>query len=102
MDLHPSVAMRRSMPSVWLFASAALALIAAEPTHTLAQTQTECEPKRRSCIAECRAQYFTVDPKRGMCIANCEAEANKCVRKEAAQRGNLRACVVPRCFLERS
>lgn len=103
MDLHPSIAMRRSAPLVWLFASATLALVTAEPTHTLAQTQTECEPKRRSCIAECRAQYFSVDPKRSACIANCEAAANRCMRGGTTQRReDSRACAVPWCFPKQS
>lgn len=77
--------MRHSVGLLRLFASATLVLIAAEPTHTVAQT--ECEAKRRSCIAECRAQYFTIDPKRNACIANCVAEANKCIRDQAVRQG---------------
>ena len=103
MDLYSSIAMRRSAPLVWLFASATLALVTAEPTHTLAQTQTECEPKRRSCIAECRAQYFSVDPKRSACIANCEAAANRCMRRSTTQQQeDLRACAVPLYLPEQS
>ena len=75
--------MRHSAGLLRLVASAALALVAVEPTHALAQTG--CEPKRQSCIAECRAQYFTVDPKRNACIANCVAEANRCMREKAAR-----------------
>ncbi len=74
--LHPA-------PRLRLFASAILALIAAEPADKAAQT--ECEAKRRSCIAECRAQYFTVDPKRNLCVANCVAQANRCAREQARQ-----------------
>ncbi len=70
------------MDSLRLFVSAILALSMAGPTHAAAQTG--CEAKRRSCIAECRAQYFTVDPKRNACIANCVAEANRCIREQAA------------------
>ena len=77
--------MRHSAALLRLFASASLALVAAEPTHVAAQTG--CEAKRRSCIAECRAQYFAVDPKRDACIANCVAEANRCMREQAAQQG---------------
>jgi hypothetical protein len=77
--------MRHSAGLLRLFASATLALVAAEPTRTAAQTG--CETKRRSCIAECRAQYFTVDPKRDACVANCVAEANRCMREQAAQQG---------------
>ena len=77
--------MRYSASLLRLSASAAFALVAAEPTHAAAQT--ECEAKRRSCIAECRAQYFTIDPKRSTCIANCVAEADRCRREQAAQQG---------------
>lgn len=77
--------MRHSAGLLRLFASATLVLIAAEPTYTAAQT--ECEAKRRSCIAECRAQYFTVDPKRNACVANCVAEANRCIRDQAVRQG---------------
>ncbi len=75
--------MRHPVGLLRLFAAAALALTAAGPTHALAQTG--CEPKRQSCIAECRAQYFSVDPKRNACIANCVAEANRCMREKAAR-----------------
>lgn len=102
MHLFAVIAMHRFKPRLWLLAFATLASVAAEPTHTLAQAQTECESKRRSCIAECRAQYFSIDPKRDACIAACVAEANKCVRKEAAQQGKSRFCVAPRCFSEAS
>lgn len=102
MHLFSVTAMRRFKPWLWLLAFAALASVAAEPTGALAQAQTECEAKRRSCIAECRAQYFSVDPKRDACIAACVAEANRCVRKEAAQQGKSRLCAAPRCFPEDS
>jgi hypothetical protein len=68
-----------------LFAFATLVLVAVEPTRTAAQT--ECEVRRLSCVAECRAQYFTIDPKRNVCIANCVAEANRCLREQAVQQG---------------
>ena len=79
--------MHHSRDLLWLFASAILALVAAEPTHTAAQTA--CEAKRRSCIAECRAQYFAVDPKRDACIADCVAEANRCMREQARAGGGV-------------
>ena len=75
--------MGRSAGLPRLFASAALALVAAEPTRAAAQTA--CEAKRRSCIAECRAQYFSVDPKRNACIAKCVAEADRCTREQAGK-----------------
>ncbi len=85
------------MDSLRLLVSAILALSMAGPTHAAAQTG--CEAKRRSCIAECRAQYFTVDPKRNACIANCVAEANRCIREQAVQQqGSRRACVQPEYF----
>ncbi len=65
-------------------ASATLALIAAEPIQAVAQTK--CEAKRRSCIAECHARFFTVDPKRNKCIADCMTEENKCRREQALQQ----------------
>ncbi len=77
--------MRHTAKLLWLFASATLALVAADLTHEAAQAG--CETKRRSCIAECRAQYFAVDPKRNACIANCVAEADRCMR-EQARAGN--------------
>ena len=73
--------MRHSAGLLRLFAAATLALVAAEPTYAAAQTG--CEAKRRSCIAECRAQHFAVDPKRNACIASCVAEANRCMREQA-------------------
>jgi hypothetical protein len=81
--------MSHSAALLRLFASASLALVAAEPTRTAAQTG--CEAKRRSCVAECRAQYFTVDPKRDACMANCVAEANRCLREEAVKQGESKA-----------
>ncbi len=78
--------MRYAAGLLRLFASATLALVAADLTHEAAQTG--CETKRRSCIAECRAQYFTIDPKRNVCIANCVAEANRCLREQAVQQGD--------------
>jgi hypothetical protein len=68
-----------------LFATATLALMAADLAYEAAQTG--CETKRRSCIAECRAQHFNVDPKRNACIANCESEANRCRREQARAGG---------------
>lgn len=87
--------MRHSAGLLRLFVSASLALVTAEPLHKAAQTG--CEPKRRSCIAECRAQYFTIDPKRETCIANCVAEANRCMREQAAQQRGIyeSRCPVP-------
>jgi hypothetical protein len=84
--------MCHSLGLLQFFASASLALIAAEPTHTV--VQTGCEAKRQSCIAECRAQYFTIDPKRNACIANCIAEANKCIREQAVQQGEAKHLVM--------
>ncbi len=96
--------MRHSAGLMRLFASATLALAAAEPTHVAAQTG--CEAKRRSCIAECRAQYFAVDPKRNACIANCVAEADRCTREQARAGASRRRsnwirefCVVQHRFL---
>src|SRR5215218_2177945 len=90
--------MRHSAGLLRLFASATLALVAAGPAQTAAQTG--CEAKRRSCVAECRAQYFTVDPKRDACIAKCEAEANRCMREQAVQQGRSHEPGVhPRDFL---
>ena len=89
--------MRHFVDSLRLFVSAILALSMAGPTHAAAQTG--CEAKRRSCVAECRAQYFTVDPKRNACIANCVAEANRCIREQAVQQqGSRGACVLPEYF----
>lgn len=82
--LRPSL-MRHSAALLQLSASATLALDAAEPTYTAAQAV--CEAKRLSCVAECRARHFAIDPKRDACIANCMAEANRCMREQAAQRG---------------
>src|SRR5215211_5871907 len=79
--------MRRSAGLPWLFASAALALAAAEPARAAAQTA--CDEKRRSCIAECRAQHFNMDPKRNACIASCEADANRCLREQARAGGTI-------------
>ncbi len=76
--------MRHPAGLLRLFASAAVALVAAEPARPAAQ-QPACEPKRLSCIAECRARYFTMDPKRDACIASCVAEANRCVREQAGK-----------------
>jgi hypothetical protein len=75
--------MRRSAELLRLFAFATLIPVAAEPAREAAQTR--CEPKRQSCIAECRAQYFNIDPKRGTCIASCIAEANRCMREQAVK-----------------
>jgi hypothetical protein len=77
--------MRHSAGLLRLFTSAILALVAAEPTHTAAQTG--CEAKRRSCIAECRARHFSIDPKRDACIANCMAQANRCMREQGVRQG---------------
>ncbi len=74
--------MRHSAGLLRLFVSASLALVTAALPYKA--VQTGCETKRRSCIAECRAQYFNIDPKRGACIANCVAEANRCMREQAA------------------
>ena len=79
--------MRHSAGLLRLFASATLALVAADLAHEAAQTG--CETKRRSCIAECRAQYFAVDPKRNACIANCVAEADRCMREQARAGGGV-------------
>jgi len=90
--------MHHSAGLLRLFASATLALVAADLTHEAAQTG--CETKRRSCIAECRAQYFTVDPKRNACIASCVAEADRCMREQAragdtvTEFGNLAFCSI--------
>ena len=73
--------MRHSAGLLRLFASAILVLAAAEPTDKA--EHAACEPKRRSCVAECRAQHFNMDPKRNTCIANCVAEANRCTRGQA-------------------
>ncbi len=70
--------MRHPAGLLRLLASAVLVLAAAEPADKAAQAA--CEPKRRSCVAECRAQHFNMDPKRNACIANCVAEANRCTR----------------------
>ena len=75
--------MRRSATPCRLFVSASLVLAAADPAQ--AAEQARCEAKRRSCIAECRAQTFSLDPKRNACIANCAAEAGKCVREPARE-----------------
>src|SRR4051794_5478277 len=86
--------MRHSAGLLRLFASATLAMGVALPAQTAAQTG--CEAKRRSCVAECRAQYFTVDPKRNACIAKCEAEASRCVREQAARQGGATNLVFTR------
>ena len=76
--------MRRPADLLRLFGSVAFALLAAAgPTHALAQAG--CEPRRRSCVAQCRAQYFTLDPKRDACVAKCAAEADKCAREQAGR-----------------
>jgi hypothetical protein len=76
----------RHSACIWrLFAAATLALVAVDLPHEFAQTG--CETKRRSCIAECRAQHFAVDPKRNACIASCVAEADRC-RREQARAGD--------------
>ena len=77
--------MHHSAGFLRLFASAILGLAAAEPAHAAAQT--ECETKRRSCITECHARFFSIDPKRNACIANCTAEAARCAREQPAQQG---------------
>jgi len=63
---------------LWLLALATLAPAAAQPRPHGAAEETECEPKRQSCVAGCRAQYFTIDPKRAGCTATCEAVAARC------------------------
>ena len=75
--------MRRPADLLRLFGSVAFALAAAGPAHALAQA--ECEPRRRSCVAQCRAQYFTVDPRRDACVAKCAAEADRCAREQAGR-----------------
>jgi hypothetical protein len=90
-DPCPSL-MRDSEATLRLPASAIVALAAAEPTQTT--TQTACEAKRLSCVAECRARYFAVDPKRDACTANCTAEANRCLREQEAQQGRVATLVV--------
>ena len=77
--------MRRSAPPLRLFASAAALVLAAAEPAAQEGARAGCEPKRQSCVAACRAQHFSIDPKRGACIANCAAEANRCVREQAAQ-----------------
>jgi tellurite resistance protein len=85
--------MRRSAGLPRLFASALLAVIAAGADHAVAQSG--CEARRRSCIAECRAQHFTVDAKRDACVASCVAEANRCMRERAAaERGGAATLAV--------
>lgn len=94
MDLHPSVAERHSAGLLRLFAAAAFTLVALEPGHEVAQAG--CELRRQSCIAECRARYFTIDPKRDACIANCVAEATKCIREQATLGGAFTYAAPPR------
>ena len=77
--------MRRRADPMRLLAAAALALVAAGPARTAAQTG--CEAKRRSCVAECRARHFAVDPRRDACIASCMAEASRCMREQGALEG---------------
>jgi hypothetical protein len=62
------------------FVSLAIILVAGEPARTAAPAA--CETRRLSCIAECRAQYFSIDPKRDACIARCVADAGKCRREQ--------------------
>jgi hypothetical protein len=45
----------------------------------------ECEPKRQSCVAECRAQYFAIDPRRTDCTVNCAAVAARCTREQSGE-----------------
>lgn len=70
--------MRRAAWLFWSFGLATLTWVAAQPLLQGAVAEAECEPKRQSCVAECRAQYFTVDPKRAGCAANCAAKAARC------------------------
>ena len=88
--------MRRSAALLPLLASATLALVAAEPT--IETAQTGCEAKRRSCIAECRAQHFNVDPKRSGCVANCETKAKRCMREQTGGVGARPAMANYRTF----
>ncbi|TCZ56730.1 hypothetical protein EXY23_19285 [Roseicella aquatilis] len=78
---HPSATLPR------LLACAILGLVAADPTRAAAQT--ECEAKRRSCISECHARFFSIDPRRNACIADCMAEAARCARGQPEQQGTL-------------
>jgi hypothetical protein len=76
--------MRRSACLFWLLAAATLAPATAQPARQ-AVAEAECEPKRQSCVAECRAQYFTIDPKRTGCAANCAAVAARCTREQSGR-----------------
>jgi len=39
-----------------------------------------CDTKHASCIAECKARYFSIDPKRSECLTNCAKASVKCTR----------------------
>lgn len=39
-----------------------------------------CEPNRDNCVAECRAQLFSIDPRRARCIATCTDAVASCTR----------------------
>jgi hypothetical protein len=83
--------MRHPACVLGLVASATLALVAVDLAREVAQTG--CETKRRSCIAECRAQHFAIDPKRSACIASCVAEADRCRREQARAGDGVTAIV---------
>jgi hypothetical protein len=38
----------------------------------------ECDTKRGSCVAECRARLFSIDPKRADCVTDCSSRAAQC------------------------
>jgi len=40
----------------------------------------DCDGKRDSCAAECRARLFSIDPRRAACITDCSARATQCAR----------------------
>ena len=54
-------------------------------------TGPACASKHESCVAECRARYFTVDPKRASCVAQCETTSASCAASKAPPPGGRRA-----------
>jgi len=64
--------------TVWLLPNLALA----QPANGCATciVAAACEPRRDSCIAECRARLFSIDPKRGSCIDDCSTKADRCTQ----------------------
>jgi hypothetical protein len=51
-----------------------------------------CDAKHASCIAECRARYFSIDPKRPECLTNCKKNLVKCTGIAGADCRSRNSC----------